>query len=96
VRYRFIIDMSSDFRGAIRRALMDTTAFLAMAKDLTTIDGATLTLDSELRDVGWDSLSNVEFIALVDAECGVVVDAGRLADCVTLGDVHALTVPVSA
>ena len=52
-----------------------------------------LSLDDELDDLGWDSLSIVEFIARVDVALGVTVDAQRLADCTTIRDLHDLTLP---
>lgn len=74
---------------------MNTTEFLTLAEELVEADAATLTLDDELESIGWDSLSNVEFIAQVDATYGVTVDAQQLADCVTLRDVAALAGPAS-
>jgi acyl carrier protein len=75
---------------------METSDLLALVHELVEADDVTVTLDDDLDDLGWDSLSNVEFIARVDAVLGIAVDAQRLADCTTVRDVHALTLPTSA
>jgi len=69
---------------------MDTTAFLDLAHELVDADKGTLSLDDRLADVGWDSLSDIEFLARADAATGVPVDASRLSRCSTLRDVLAL------
>jgi acyl carrier protein len=74
---------------------VNTAEFLSLAEELVEAEPSSLTLADDLESVGWDSLSNVEFIAQVDATCGITIDAQRLADCVTLGDVAGLAVSSS-
>jgi acyl carrier protein len=77
---------------------VETSDLLALVHDLVEADvsATALSLDDELDDLGWDSLSNVEFIARVDVALGVTVDAQRLADCTTVRDLHDLTLPSAA
>ena len=70
---------------------MDTAAFLHLAHDLVDAEPGSLGLDDRLADIGWDSLSNVEFIAHVDLDHGVALDASGLDACTTLEDVLVLT-----
>ena len=43
-----------------------------------------------LSDVAWDSLAIVSTIALVDDIFGVALNANKLAECVTIGDIEQL------
>jgi acyl carrier protein len=46
----------------------------------------TIQSSDALAGLGWDSMAVVGFIALADDRFGVVVDARRLAKCVTVQD----------
>ena len=69
---------------------MDEKALIELVADILQVDASGLTLDDDLKDAGWDSLANVEFIANVDETAGVTVDADELADAQTVRDLHAL------
>ncbi|GAB3631134.1 hypothetical protein GCM10027421_04870 [Microbacterium shaanxiense] len=49
-----------------------------------------VTLDGDLDDLGWDSLSNLSFIAEVDDATGVTIDADKLAEAKTVADLKVL------
>jgi acyl carrier protein len=68
---------------------MDAAQFFdRMAQELTEEPGE-LTMSSRLEDlVGWDSMSMLGVIAMIDAECNCVLSADDLAKCKTVGDVY--------
>ncbi|MBF4575747.1 acyl carrier protein [Frondihabitans sp. VKM Ac-2883] len=70
---------------------MSDFEFLALCEYILDAAPQTLSLDDQLVDIGWDSLSAVEFIAHVDDRTHIVVDASALADSTTLNDVAKLT-----
>ena len=49
-----------------------------------------MSLSDDLKDRGWDSLANLEFIAHVDEVAGIVIDADELAEAVTVADLRSL------
>lgn len=53
-------------------------------------DPGTLQGPEPLEAIGWDSLSVISFIALVDEEMGFTVNPSALAKCKTLNDVVTL------
>lgn len=46
--------------------------------------------DGDLADLGWDSLSNLSFIAEVDEQFSVSIDAAELAEAATVADLISL------
>lgn len=68
---------------------MDSAQFLdRMAQELTEESGE-LTMNSRLDDLaGWDSMSMLGVIAMIDAECNCVLSANDLATCKTVGDIY--------
>lgn len=71
---------------------MDEKALIEIVADILQVDASQVTLNDDLKDAGWDSLANVEFIANVDEAAGVTVDADELSKAQTVGDLHALVV----
>lgn len=69
---------------------MNDAEFLTLAEELVEAEPNTLTLDDDLDDIGWDSMSNIEFIATVDTRLRLSVDAERLNDCRSLRAVKQL------
>lgn len=69
---------------------MDEKALIELVADILQVDAEQVSLSDDLKDAGWDSLANVEFIANVDEAAGVTVDADDLADSRTVADLLAL------
>lgn len=70
---------------------MDETTFLNLVAEILETDVADVKLSDELDELGWDSLSNISFIAEVDEAVGVTIDADDLAKAATVADLLALT-----
>lgn len=69
---------------------MDEKTFLDLVAEILEVDAADVSLTDELDAVGWDSLSNLSFIAEVDESVGVAIDADELSKAVTVADLQAL------
>lgn len=69
---------------------MDEQTFLQLVADILETDVAEVALDSDLDALGWDSLSNISFIAEVDERVGVTIDPDALADAKSVADLRAL------
>lgn len=67
---------------------MDAEDLLKLVATILEIDE--VTLDGDLEELGWDSLSNLSFIAEVDETTGVTIDADQLAEAKTVADLKAL------
>nr|WP_246286246.1 acyl carrier protein [Microbacterium pseudoresistens] len=46
--------------------------------------------NADLEDLGWDSLSNLNFIAEVDERANIAVDADKLSEARTVTDLFSL------
>lgn len=69
---------------------MDEQTFLQLVADILEVDAAEIDLGGDLETLGWDSLSNISFIAEIDERVGVTVDPDALADAATVADLRAL------
>jgi acyl carrier protein len=69
---------------------MDENALLKTVAEILEVGVDDVSLDDELEALGWDSLSNISFIAEVDTATGLTIDADALANAVTVADLHAL------
>jgi acyl carrier protein len=69
---------------------MDKTEFLTLVADILEVDAETVTFESSLDDIDWDSLSNISFIAEVDTKANAKVDADELAKASTVADLYSL------
>lgn len=69
---------------------MEETKFIEICARVLQKQPGSLSLDSDLAGVGWDSLANVEFVAELDDELGVQLDSESLSDCSTLKDIFSL------
>jgi acyl carrier protein len=74
---------------------MDEKVFLELVAEILETDVSEVGLDQELDALGWDSLSNISFIAEVDDRIGVTINADDLAEAVTVADLRALTAPAA-
>lgn len=71
---------------------MEENAFMSLVEEILEVGAGTLSMSDLLDDIGWDSLSNISFIAEVDARLGVSVNADQLSKANTVSEIHALTV----
>lgn len=69
---------------------MDEQTFLQLVADILEIDAADVDLSGDLDTLGWDSLSNISFIAEIDERVGVTIDPDALADAATVADLRTL------
>lgn len=69
---------------------MDDKELLALVEEILEVDPNTVSLDSTLDDLDWDSLANITFIAEVDTRLGVSVNADQLAKAETVQDLRGL------
>ncbi len=69
---------------------MTKSEFLAMIEEILETDAGSLNLDARLEDLGWDSLSDVSFIAEVDSTLDMEVNANQLVKCETVADLMRL------
>ena len=74
---------------------MTRDALLLNLHTLLERDPGTLQGPELLESIGWDSLSVISFIALVDEEMGFTVNPSALAKCKTLDDVMATVADLS-
>lgn len=69
---------------------MDEKALLQLVAEILEVDADEVALTDDLEALGWDSLSNISFIAEVDSAASVTIEADALADATTVADLHAL------
>jgi acyl carrier protein len=69
---------------------MDEQTFLQLVADILETDVADVDLTGDLDTLGWDSLSNISFIAEIDERVGVTIDPDALAEATTVADLRAL------
>jgi acyl carrier protein len=66
---------------------MEKTEFHHMLEDLTAADPDSINDQTVLKSLdGWDSLTIVEFVAMVDEKLGIVVPAKQIKTCKTVED----------
>ena len=63
---------------------MTKAEFLMMIEEILEVDQGSIAIDARLEDIGWDSLSDVSFIASVDSELEMEVSANQLVKCETV------------
>ena len=61
--------------------------FLSKLADALEIEVDTISLDTPLSSLDWDSLAIISTIALVDECFGVVISAEKIAESQTIGDI---------
>jgi acyl carrier protein len=69
---------------------MNKSEFLAMIEEILEVDAGSVLMDARLEDLGWDSLSDVSFIAEVDSALDMEVNANQLVKCETVADLMKL------
>ncbi|MDO5682395.1 MAG: acyl carrier protein [Propionibacteriaceae bacterium] len=69
---------------------MDQDTLLDLVAELTEVDRDSITMESSLEDLEWDSLCNISLIAAVDEETGKTLSGDDLKACTTVADLFAL------
>ncbi len=72
---------------------MTKAEFLMMIEEILEVDQGSIAIDARLEDIGWDSLSDVSFIASVDSELEMEVSANQLVKCETVLELMNLVAP---
>jgi acyl carrier protein len=65
---------------------VDEKQFLQLLDELLDLEPGTVTRDSRMVDIPWDSLAAVGFIALVDEHFGITVSPKALKNSETVQD----------
>ena len=61
--------------------------FLSKLADALEVEVNTLSIDTRLSSLDWDSLAIISTIARVDEGLGKVLSAEKIAECQTIGDI---------
>lgn len=60
---------------------MEQDEFIQIVQEILEVPAGTVTLDSDLRALGWDSLADISFIATIDEKLAITLDPLLLAAC---------------
>lgn len=69
---------------------MDENTLLSVVAEILEVEPNEVSLSDDLETIGWDSLANISFIAEVDTQTGITIDADALAESATVADLLAL------
>ena len=69
---------------------MEEHELIAIVEEALNVKPGTVSLDTDLKSVDWDSLANVVFISEIDDKLRLTLDAQRLSECATPRDLLAL------
>lgn len=69
---------------------MEEAKFIELVEEILEVDSGSVTPNSNLEEIDWDSLANISLIAEVDSKLGVSIDAERIAKSETVADLYAL------
>jgi acyl carrier protein len=69
---------------------MSEPELVSLVAEILEISPTEITADSDLEELGWDSLSNLTFLSIADARFGTTIDAEELARAETPADLGAL------
>ncbi len=69
---------------------MEERDFISLVEEILEVDPGTVTMADSLDDIEWDSLSNISFIAEIDARIGAPIDADQLSKANTVTDLYAI------
>lgn len=69
---------------------MDHSAVIALVEEILEVETGTVSAADSLTELDWDSLSNLSFIAEIDARLGVSIDASDLSEATTVSDIIGL------
>jgi acyl carrier protein len=63
---------------------------LAVVAEILEVSGDSFTESDDLETLGWDSLSDLNFISIADERFGITIDAKQLAEHETPADLAVL------
>jgi acyl carrier protein len=70
---------------------MNKKEFIEKIEEIIEVDTGDLTGEENLADLeDWDSLAVMGFIAMVDSQLGMTIEAARIGECKTVNDLVAL------
>jgi acyl carrier protein len=70
---------------------MNRKEFIEKIEDIIEVEPGDLTGEEELADLeDWDSLAVMGFIAMVDTNFGMTIEAAKIGECKTVNDLLAL------
>ncbi|WP_010204853.1 acyl carrier protein [Salinibacterium sp. PAMC 21357] len=69
---------------------MEQSVFISLIAGILEVEPQTVSMTDVLEDIDWDSLSNISFIADIDSEANVTVNADDLSNATTVADLFAL------
>jgi len=64
--------------------------FLSKLEDALEVDVNSISIDTSLSSLNWDSLAIISTIALLDECLGKVISAEEIDECQTIGDIIGL------
>jgi acyl carrier protein len=70
--------------------VMKKSEFFADLAEILSVPINELNSDSQLQELGWDSLSSLAFIGYVDEKFGLALQPKRIAECATAEELAAL------
>jgi acyl carrier protein len=73
--------------------MMNLDTLLRALETMLGRTGGSITVDSRLDALDWDSMSELSFIAMADSKLDVRVAAGAVTECETVGDLVRLLGP---
>ena len=76
--------------------MADLSNFLPLIEEILETETGTVEWDSNLEELGWDSLSDINFIAAADERYGAVIDPEKLATSTTPADLRDLVASLAA
>jgi acyl carrier protein len=69
---------------------MEESDFISLVEEILEVAPGSVSMTDTLDDIEWDSLSNISFIAEVDARLGASINADQLSKAATVTDIYAL------
>ncbi|MFC4222724.1 acyl carrier protein [Lysinibacter cavernae] len=65
---------------------MNEQQFLGLVEEILEVETGTIRMTDVLKEIDWDSLADITFIAELDSQLNVSVDANELSNSVTVSD----------
>ena len=69
---------------------MTEESFIALIEEVLEVDPGTVSLESTLEELDWDSLSNLSLIAVLDSEHNITIGAQALQEAATVNELFTL------
>lgn len=69
---------------------MNDTDIVRLVESIAEVQTGTVTVDTELESLDWDSLAALSFISAIDSSLGLIVEATSLTRATTVADLVAV------